>query len=150
MSWWRHKKSGGAYEEIGRGSVQSAEWLRDLDDVVLYRGQDDRLWVRPVVEFEDRFEAIEAPDSKFGCVKHHLPHPCETCGAQSADEVGYHLSRNNSVAVADDLTYLPMDTCPIGVKVLLLNRGGVAVLGVVRKGELDEWRGWFPLPKERK
>jgi hypothetical protein len=60
---WRHKKRGTTYTEIGRGTLQIAAEtvLQDEDEVVIYRGDDDRYWVRPVAEFEDgRFERVEA------------------------------------------------------------------------------------------
>lgn len=55
---WRHKTRGTIYVEIGRGTMQD---ISDLDNepVVIYRGDDGRLWVRTVDEFEDgRFERV--------------------------------------------------------------------------------------------
>lgn len=54
-------------------------------------------------------------------------------------------NRTKEVAVDQEYFYLPMYTCPIGVKVLLLNPGKVATLGVYN-GK-DKWLGWAPLPK---
>lgn len=57
---WRHKKRGTTYIEIGRGLMQ--DHGTDLDDepVVIYRGEDGRLWVRTVDQFEDgRFARVE-------------------------------------------------------------------------------------------
>lgn len=110
---------------------------------------DRQMLQAEAVALGQRIDALDAP-LEVGDDRTHFICLCPDCVKPREAAVDYHLSRNNSVAVADDITYLPMETCPIGVKVLLLNRGGVAVLGVVRKGELDEWRGWFPLPKERK
>ena len=57
--------------------------------------------------------------------------------------------KDAAVAVATDVYYLPMDTCPRGVKVLLLGGGGSAAVG--QWDGKDQWyRGWFPLPKQRK
>ncbi len=51
------------------------------------------------------------------------------------------------VAVDTSYYWLPMDTCPRGVKVQLLNPGGVAVYGKwTGKGD---WLGWAPVPKRR-
>ena len=49
---WRHRKSGDVYEELHRGLIE-----RDLTPVVVYRGEDGRVWVRPARQFDDgRFE----------------------------------------------------------------------------------------------
>lgn len=63
-------------------------------------------------------------------------------------EPAYHANRNADVAVADYVYYFAMATCPRGVKVLLLGPHGVATLGLY-DGD-PQWRGWFPMPKERK
>lgn len=41
--------------------------------------------------------------------------------------------------------FLPMDSCPRGSKVQLLNPGNVACYGTYN-GEGD-WKGWAPLPR---
>lgn len=49
---WRHRKTGGLYEELHRALVE-----RDLTPVVVYRGEDGQVWVRPAKQFDDgRFE----------------------------------------------------------------------------------------------
>lgn len=58
MMTHRHKKSGGYYERLGEAFVQTATPLANMEKVVLYRGKDGSLWVRPVAEFEERFEAV--------------------------------------------------------------------------------------------
>ncbi len=52
---WKHKKRGTVYEEIGRAKLQAADpgGLTDMDAMVVYRGADGQLWVRPADEFED-------------------------------------------------------------------------------------------------
>jgi hypothetical protein len=54
---------------------------------------------------------------------------------------------NSSGTVAVDRTYywLPINTCPSGVKVQLLGRGGVAVYGQYN-GKEPFWTHWAPLP----
>lgn len=57
----RHKKRGTEYEVIGQGIFQIAgdTSIADEEPVVVYRGDDQRIWVRPVAEFEDgRFEDV--------------------------------------------------------------------------------------------
>lgn len=54
-----------------------------------------------------------------------------------------------AVAVDRDYYYRPMDTCPTGAKVLLLNKYGVAVIGQWN-GKDPQWQGWSPMPRIRK
>lgn len=61
----RHKKRGGEYMVVHEGRLQVDG---DLDDerVIIYRGADGKLWVRPSYEFNDgRFEPIR-PASENG------------------------------------------------------------------------------------
>ena len=59
---WRHKQRGSVYFEIGRGELQSAaapSW--EGATMVVYRGEDGKLWVREQREFDDgRFEELHA------------------------------------------------------------------------------------------
>lgn len=58
MGEWVHIKTGGSYTLIARGMLES-----NREPVVIYRGKDDRVWVRPEAEFMDgRFERIENPE----------------------------------------------------------------------------------------
>ena len=62
MTKWKHKKRGTVYEEVGRAGFQCSdiESLDDNDVMVVYRGDDGRLWVRPEWEFLDgRFERVD-------------------------------------------------------------------------------------------
>lgn len=67
---WRHVAFAGTYVEVGRGRMQSRDWVVgwregdervDMKEVVVYRSEKDcSLWVRPVEEFEDgRFVEIK-------------------------------------------------------------------------------------------
>lgn len=62
---WRHKKRGTVYEEIGRAELQTSEdYVVEGDTVVVYRGEDGKLWAREALEFEDgRFEEINDAQS---------------------------------------------------------------------------------------
>lgn len=69
MTFYRHKSTGGAYELLGFGKMQSTWWSDtranfassvDMREVAVYvRASDGSMWVRPREEFEDgRFEPI--------------------------------------------------------------------------------------------
>jgi hypothetical protein len=50
----RHVKSGGLYVVLFEGKLE-----KDCSNVVIYRGQDGNIWVRPSNEFYDgRFEVL--------------------------------------------------------------------------------------------
>jgi hypothetical protein len=61
--------------------------------------------------------------------------------------MNYRVNQDHAVVVATDYYWLPMDTCPRGMKVQLLNMGGVAVYGQY-DGKYPHWQGWAPLPKK--
>lgn len=54
---------------------------------------------------------------------------------------------NNPAAVDQDYFWLPIDTCPHGVKVQLLGKGGVAIYGQFT-GKEDFFVGWAPVPNK--
>lgn len=62
----------------------------------------------------------------------------------------HRINQAQRVAVATDYYWQPMETCPKGVKVQLLNPGGVATYssysGPDKNGK-EIWEGWAPLPK---
>lgn len=56
---WRHKVRGTIYDEIGEGQLQTREYIGGDTYLVLYRGEDGKLWARPMGEFHDgRFERV--------------------------------------------------------------------------------------------
>ena len=58
---WRHKKRGSTYDEIGTARLQVSDpgALRDMEEMIVYRGSDGAMWVRPALEFHDgRFEVV--------------------------------------------------------------------------------------------
>lgn len=61
----------------------------------------------------------------------------------------FKINADRTVAVAQAYYWQPMNSCPLGVKVQLLNSGGVAVYAVYDGKDL-QWQGWAPLPRERK
>lgn len=62
----------------------------------------------------------------------------------------YKLNRDSSVAVAEAIYWNEdMTTCPRGVKVQLLGKGGVAVYGNY-DGRSAWWAAWAPLPRLKK
>jgi hypothetical protein len=56
----------------------------------------------------------------------------------------------NSYGVAVDQTrfWMPMETCPKGVKVQLLTASGVAVYGKIGDKNKEVFEGWAALPKK--
>ena len=58
------------------------------------------------------------------------------------------LNRDNTVAIDRTYYWLPIATCPLGVKVQLLGAGGVAVYGNYN-GKDKWWTHWAPLPTLR-
>ena len=58
------------------------------------------------------------------------------------------INHDKTAVVATDIYYQPMSSCPVGVKCLLLNPGGVAVISQYN-GRDQGWQGWSPLPKRR-
>lgn len=54
------------------------------------------------------------------------------------------LNADQTVAVDREYEWQPMSTCPRGVKVQLLGKGGVAIYGNYSKDPF--WEGWAPLP----
>ncbi len=62
--------------------------------------------------------------------------------------MSYVIKEKDGVTVSTDVYYLPMSSCPKASKVILLTVGGVAIISKYY-GEPD-YRGWFPMPRERK
>jgi Lar family restriction alleviation protein len=63
----RHKSTGGEYQLLGHGAIQTTMPLEDHDEVAIYRGRDGRLWARAKMEFQDgRFERIAPPPPSEG------------------------------------------------------------------------------------
>lgn len=59
-----------------------------------------------------------------------------------------HKINTEGIAVATEVFIQPMDTCPVGVEVLLENPGGVLVRGRW-DGKTDVWKGWSPFPRRK-
>lgn len=55
-------------------------------------------------------------------------------------------NQDQKVAVDHNYFWQPISTCPCGVKVQLLGKGGVAVYGAYN-GRDEFWVAWAPLPK---
>lgn len=58
------------------------------------------------------------------------------------------INHRDNIAVDHEYCLQPMSTCPTGVKVQLLNPGGVLTYGVW-DGKNNTWQGWAPLPKRQ-
>lgn len=63
-------------------------------------------------------------------------------------ETTQSLNADQTVAVDPAYFWRDMDTCPRGVKVQLLNAGGVAIYGTY-DGRDTFFQAWAPLPKRR-
>ncbi len=60
----RHRKRGTKYTVIGNATLQASVPTADETALVIYEGEDGKLWARPAVEFFDgRFENI-SPSKK--------------------------------------------------------------------------------------
>lgn len=69
---FRHKKSGGLYNLLSIGQMQARDWYEhgesdwsetqrsvDMEEVVVYQSlEDDKVWVRPINDFNQRFEKV--------------------------------------------------------------------------------------------
>jgi hypothetical protein len=63
-SKWRHTRTGGEYAEVGRAGLHIDKHNRvcEGDTLVIYQGDDGRLWAREAGEFGDgRFEPLPTP-----------------------------------------------------------------------------------------
>ena len=60
----------------------------------------------------------------------------------------YKINQTEAVAVATEYYLQPMETCPVGVKVQLMNPGGVLVYGEYN-GRNKCWQAWAPLPRRK-
>lgn len=93
---FRHKKTGGLYELLAIGQMQARNWLEDvrkggytvqykpvdMAEVVIYQSlTDKKVWVRPINEFNERFETVEYIDTEeklidlHGNPTEHFPFP---------------------------------------------------------------------------
>ena len=62
----------------------------------------------------------------------------------------HQLNTEKNVAVAEGYYWLPIDeNTPRGVKVQLLNTGGVAVYGIYTEAHKGAFTHWAPLPRRR-
>lgn len=60
-------------------------------------------------------------------------------------EQQHKLNKTQDVVVSLNYHYMPMRTCPVGAKVILLG-DGVGIVGSWN-GRDKFWRGWAPMPK---
>ena len=72
-------------------------------------------------------------------------HVCSTEPVRVQQKDGSYHVKARTVAVDDTYFWREMTSCPRGVKLQLLGRGGVAVYSQY-DGKSEFWRGWAPLP----
>ena len=58
----------------------------------------------------------------------------------------FHLNTDKTAAVASDTYYLPMSSCPKGVRIIGLSKWLVARIDVYN-GNTTDLIGWAPLPR---
>lgn len=62
----------------------------------------------------------------------------------------HHVNASQTVAVAASYYWMPCgEATPIGVKLQLLTKGGVAIYGQYKTGDKD-FTHWAPLPRRRR
>jgi hypothetical protein len=86
---WKHKKRGTSYTEIARGSLQSNDpgGLSANEPMVVYRGDDGKVWIRDATEFEDgRFEAL--PPGETGTMSENRPFVSMYCEGERCNFEG--------------------------------------------------------------
>jgi hypothetical protein len=66
-----------------------------------------------------------------------------------SDMTTHTVNQSEATAVATETYLQDMDTCPRGVKVQLMNPGGVLVYSTW-DGKDTCWQAWAPLPRRRK
>lgn len=70
---FRHNKRGTTYTEVGTAWLQSEEPIREGVPLMIYKGDDGKLWARPFNEFMDgRFTEIPTPPEPE-CDLEYLP-----------------------------------------------------------------------------
>lgn len=81
---------------------------------------------------------------------HRQPTPPTKPETVSKEVRTYYIA--DGVAVDPNYRWLPMDECPIGVKVQLLTKGGIATHGrighLLGQSSPHEYSGWTPVPKK--
>ncbi len=87
---WRHLKRGTEYTEIGRAQLQVASSDPvEGSELVIYRGDDGKLWARETGEFEDgRFEPLPTPPVKQSLTTEDVEYPVGTVVHHSSEEDG--------------------------------------------------------------
>jgi len=59
------------------------------------------------------------------------------------------IDSTRAAVIDPNYCWQPMGTCPMGVKVQLLNPGGVAVYGAISAKDRKNFIGWAALPKRK-
>jgi hypothetical protein len=61
------------------------------------------------------------------------------------------INHDKTAAVATDVFWIPIASCPMGLKILLLTVHGVAIVGhYTEKLDKGFYTHWHPLPKKPK
>lgn len=97
-------------------------------------------------QLKPRLQAILAGMDKYESVaKQQL----EAIIVELDDSSGtlYTVTSDKSTAVSRDTFWMPMDSCPTGVKVQLHTKDGVAIYSTYTPSMRGAFIGWYPCPK---
>lgn len=86
-----------------------------------------------------------------GSIPNHRPSSPPPRPETISDKVDYYVTADG-VAVDPNYHWRPMSCCPVGVKVQLLTKGGIATHGRIGhclgQSSPHEYEGWTPVPKK--
>jgi len=96
---YRHKVRGTEYTVLGEAEVQTEYAVYEGAKLVIYRGDDGKIWARPTFEFYGgRFERVEAASARISAGDKDRENPVERPG--NGEDRALHLSGEREKVVA--------------------------------------------------